>query len=146
MLACVGGSRSFNGASRRSWTVRKAEGACSAPTTTGGIDKRTLFVLAGDSEVVEELAPAARQKEKRRRPGSPDKRWKARIESIFSAFDRGTEATSRGWAPELDKKKSGGARFSPDKRWKARIESIFSAFDRGTEATSRRLAPCKVLY
>jgi len=41
-------------------TRRKAEGARLAPTTTGGIDKRTLFVLAGDSEVVEELAPAAR--------------------------------------------------------------------------------------
>ncbi|WP_181418022.1 hypothetical protein [Ureibacillus chungkukjangi] len=41
---------------------RKAEGARSAPTTTGGIDKRTLFVLAGDFEVVEELAPAARHR------------------------------------------------------------------------------------
>ncbi|MFC7687890.1 hypothetical protein [Ureibacillus sp. GCM10028918] len=41
---------------------RKAEGARQAPTTTGRIDKRTLFVLAGDSEVVEELAPAARHR------------------------------------------------------------------------------------
>jgi len=51
-------------ATSRGWAPQldtgKAEGARLAPTTTGGIDKRTLFVLAGDSEVVEELAPAAR--------------------------------------------------------------------------------------
>ncbi|MDN4495021.1 hypothetical protein [Ureibacillus aquaedulcis] len=39
----------------------KAEGARPAPTTIGRIDKRTLFVRAGDSEIVEELAPATRQ-------------------------------------------------------------------------------------
>ncbi|RKQ13687.1 hypothetical protein, partial [Ureibacillus endophyticus] len=43
-----------------------AENARLAPTTTGGIDKRVLFALEGDSEVVEELAFAARQLEKRR--------------------------------------------------------------------------------
>ncbi|QCR30891.1 hypothetical protein C1N55_01215 [Lysinibacillus sp. SGAir0095] len=42
------------------------EGARPASKTTGEIDQRTLFVLAGDLEVVEELAPAARQKEKRK--------------------------------------------------------------------------------
>jgi hypothetical protein len=40
--------------------LRKAEGARPASTAIGRIDKRTLFVLAGDSEIVEELAPAAR--------------------------------------------------------------------------------------
>ncbi|RKQ17722.1 hypothetical protein D8M03_07420 [Lysinibacillus endophyticus] len=35
---------------------RKAENARPAPTTTGGIVKRALFALEGDSEVVEELA------------------------------------------------------------------------------------------
>ncbi|MCP1143500.1 hypothetical protein [Lysinibacillus endophyticus] len=53
-------------ASVRSWTIRNAENARLAPTTTGGIDKRVLFALEDDSEVVEELAFAARQLEMRR--------------------------------------------------------------------------------
>jgi len=38
------------------------EGARLAPTTIGRIDKRALFALAGNSEIVEELAPAARHR------------------------------------------------------------------------------------
>jgi len=45
--------------------IRKAENARLAPTTTGRTDKRALFALEGGSEVVEELAFEARQKEKR---------------------------------------------------------------------------------
>ncbi|MFC7685960.1 hypothetical protein [Ureibacillus sp. GCM10028918] len=44
--------------------LRKVENALSAPTTTGGAGKRTLFVLEDSTEVVEELAFATRQKEK----------------------------------------------------------------------------------
>ena len=48
-----------SGGWRSQLDILKAEAARSAPAETGGNHKRTLFVLAGVSEVSEELAAEA---------------------------------------------------------------------------------------
>ncbi|RHW31741.1 hypothetical protein D1B33_17420 [Lysinibacillus yapensis] len=98
--------------------------------TTGRTDKRTLFVLAGGSEVVEELAAAARHKEKRRTPSSSEKCWPTTTPHPMAlsalAHPCAAEEPTKGRSlslravlpPQLDIMKSGERPFSLDNRWR----------------------------
>ncbi|ETP68739.1 hypothetical protein G159_10655 [Planococcus glaciei CHR43] len=58
----------------------------------------------------------------------------------FLAIFRKAEATSRGWPPELDNKKSGGGRLAPTSAGGLE-EMAFLAIFRKAEATSRGWPP-----
>ena len=68
-----------------SWTIRKAEAPCSAPTSAGGPEGEVVFLTSSSGlKRLEGLGAGARQKEKRKRLVQPRQALEGqKVKSLF---------------------------------------------------------------